>query len=38
MGIEHEKVHFETSAAIIRRLPIEKIKPSSTMIDCPFYR
>ena len=23
MGIEHERIHFETSAVIIRKLPVE---------------
>jgi hypothetical protein len=27
MGIEHEKIHLETSSVIIRRLPIEEISP-----------
>ena len=27
IGIEHERVHTETSAVIIRRLPIEMVKP-----------
>ena len=37
MGIDHERIHLETSAAIIRQLPIEKIKPSKVLIDCPLY-
>jgi len=26
MGIEHERIHFETSSVLIRQLPIEKVK------------
>lgn len=25
MGIEHERIHLETSSVIIRRLPIEEV-------------
>ena len=27
MGIEHERIHLETSSVIIRRLPIEMVRP-----------
>lgn len=27
IGIEHERVHTETSAVIMRRLPLEMVKP-----------
>jgi 5-histidylcysteine sulfoxide synthase/putative 4-mercaptohistidine N1-methyltranferase len=27
MGIEHERIHLETSAVLIRELPIEQVKP-----------
>ena len=27
MGIEHERIHVETSSVIIRRLPIEMVRP-----------
>ncbi|MFH0729446.1 MAG: 5-histidylcysteine sulfoxide synthase [Pseudomonadota bacterium] len=27
MGIEHQRIHLETSSVIIRRLPIEKVRP-----------
>ena len=27
MGIEHQRIHIETSSVIIRRLPIEKVRP-----------
>ena len=27
MGIEHERIHIETSSVIIRRLPIEMVRP-----------
>ena len=29
MGIDHEKIHFETTSAIMKQLPIEDIKPST---------
>lgn len=38
MGIEHERIHLETSSVIIRRLPIEDINPQPDFIDCPKYR
>lgn len=37
MGIEHEKIHLETSSVIIRRLPIDEIHPHEDFIDCPLY-
>ena len=37
MGTEHERIHLETSAVIIRRLGMEKIKPSNILIDCSIY-
>ena len=37
MGTEHERIHLETSAVIIRRVPVEKIKPSNILRDCPIY-
>ena len=35
MGIEHERIHLETSSVIIRRLPIDEIRESSVFVDCP---
>jgi len=29
MGIEHERIHLETSSVLIRQLPIELVKPQS---------
>ena len=37
MGIEHEKIHLETSSVIIRRLPIEQISPQEDFVDCPIF-
>ena len=37
MGIEHDRIHLETSAVIIRRVGVEKIKPSNLLLDCPIY-
>ena len=27
MGIEHERIHLETSAVLVRELPLDKVKP-----------
>jgi hypothetical protein len=35
MGIEHERIHLETSAVIMRRVPIEYIKPVEAFVECP---
>ncbi len=35
MGIEHERIHVETSSVIIRRLPIEMVKPLPLWSICP---
>ena len=37
MAISHDRIHFETSAVIIRRLPMEKTRESKVLKDCPFY-
>jgi len=29
MGIEHERIHLETSSVLIRELPLDKVKPHS---------
>jgi 5-histidylcysteine sulfoxide synthase/putative 4-mercaptohistidine N1-methyltranferase len=36
MGIEHQRIHLETSSVIIRRLPIEEVRPLEGWDDCPF--
>ena len=38
MGIEHERIHLETSSVIIRRLPIEDISPQPDFVDCPKFK
>lgn len=35
MGIEHERIHIETSSVIIRRLPIDKVRPLASWPICP---
>ncbi len=37
MGIEHEKIHIETSSVLHRQLDIEDIKPSSFFLECEEY-
>jgi 5-histidylcysteine sulfoxide synthase/putative 4-mercaptohistidine N1-methyltranferase len=34
MGIEHERIHLETSSVIIRRLPIEMVRPHPLWQAC----
>jgi 5-histidylcysteine sulfoxide synthase/putative 4-mercaptohistidine N1-methyltranferase len=34
MGIEHERIHLETSSVIIRMLPIEEVRPDSRWLSC----
>ena len=34
MGIEHERIHIETSSVIIRRLPIEMVRPLPQLSIC----
>jgi 5-histidylcysteine sulfoxide synthase/putative 4-mercaptohistidine N1-methyltranferase len=34
MGIEHERIHLETSSVIIRRLPIEMVRPLPLWSRC----
>lgn len=36
LGIEHERIHLETSAVIIRRVPLELINPVSEFPDCHY--
>ena len=35
MGIEHERIHLETSAVIIRRLPIDEVYQPKWFKECP---
>ena len=35
MGIEHQRIHVETSSVIIRRLPIEMVRPLPLWSICP---
>jgi 5-histidylcysteine sulfoxide synthase/putative 4-mercaptohistidine N1-methyltranferase len=35
MGIEHARIHLETSSVIIRRLPIDKVRPLPLWDICP---
>ncbi|MBN2647364.1 MAG: 5-histidylcysteine sulfoxide synthase [Thiotrichales bacterium] len=35
MGIEHERIHLETSSVLIRQLPIEFVQPSPLFPICP---
>ena len=37
MGIEHEKIHIETSSVLHRQLPIECVKPNSFGKECKEY-
>ncbi len=34
MGIEHERIHVETSSVLIRQLPLIKLKPIANWIIC----
>ena len=36
MGIEHERIHIETSSVLIRELPIEKVKENPLFKICPY--
>ena len=35
MGIEHERIHLETSSVLIRQLPIDQVVPKSQFPICP---
>lgn len=37
MGIEHEKIHIETSSVLHRQLPLEYVKPNSFGQECQEY-
>ena len=34
MGIEHERIHLETSSVLIRQLPITHVKPHPAWTAC----
>lgn len=36
MGIEHSRIHLETSSVIIRRLPLERVRPLDEWPICPY--
>ncbi len=38
MGIEHERIHLETSSVLIRQLPLEWVKPQPHWPACPEAR
>ena len=35
LGIEHERIHLETSAVIMRRVPLEFIRNVEEFVECP---
>ena len=37
MGIEHERIHIETSSVLHRQMPIEYIRESEKFPMCPIY-
>lgn len=36
LGIEHERIHLETSAVIMRMVPLEYIKKVEDFIECQY--
>ena len=36
MGIEHQRIHLETSSVIIRRLPVEEVRSLDGWESCPL--
>ncbi|MGC0993060.1 5-histidylcysteine sulfoxide synthase [Pantoea agglomerans] len=38
MGIEHERIHLETSSVLIRQLPVGWVKPQPAWAVCPMAR
>lgn len=38
MGIEHERIHLETSSVLIRQLPLAWVRPSADWPVCPQAR
>jgi len=37
MGIEHERIHLETTSVLIRQLPIERVRPDELFKECEDY-
>ncbi|MFT5729406.1 MAG: 5-histidylcysteine sulfoxide synthase/putative 4-mercaptohistidine N1-methyltransferase [Desulforhopalus sp.] len=37
MGIEHQRIHLETSSVIIRRLPLNQVQPLDEWNNCPDH-
>lgn len=37
MGIEHERIHLETSSVLIRQLPISWVRPQPMWPVCPLF-
>ena len=35
LAIEHERIHLETSAVIIRRLPVQMMRKVEEFVECP---
>lgn len=35
MGIEHERIHLETSSVLIRQTPLDAVAPQSAWLTCP---
>jgi 5-histidylcysteine sulfoxide synthase/putative 4-mercaptohistidine N1-methyltranferase len=35
MGIEHERIHLETSSVLMRQLPLELVRPDTLFAACP---
>ena len=38
MGIEHERIHLETSSVLIRQLPLNQVQPQPQWPVCPQWR
>jgi 5-histidylcysteine sulfoxide synthase len=36
MGIEHERIHLETSSVLIRQLPLDKLQSGKFGVNCPY--
>lgn len=37
MGIEHERIHLETTSVLIRQLPIDLVRPDELFNECDDY-
>ncbi len=35
MGIEHERIHLETSSVLMRQLPVDQVRPHAEWPHCP---